>query len=66
MTVALWTFIHATDNKRKQKRGKKRELSLQTLEDFRIGDVIGDLVDIGFVDQYGNIMDIGCPRKCHI
>ena len=44
----------------------KRELSQQTLEDFRIDDVIGELVDIGFVNQYGDVADIGCPRKCHI
>ena len=33
---------------------KKKKIIAATLEDFRIHDIIGDLVDIGFLGQYSN------------
>ena len=49
-----------------RKREKERESSQQRLEDFRIHDIISDLVDIGFLDQYSNVADIRCAGKRHI
>ena len=47
-------------------RRKKRRSSVQRLEGFWIHDIIGDLVNIGFLDQYRNVMDICRPGKRHI
>jgi hypothetical protein len=36
-------------------------LPLQCLEDFRIDDVIRNLVDIRLLDQYGHLAHFRCP-----
>ena len=50
----------------KGKRKRQRKSSQQPLEDFRIHDIISDLVDIGFLDQCSHAADIRCAGMRHI
>ena len=46
-----------------QDREKLENAKHLARESFRINNIFGDLVDIGFLDQYRNVADIYCATE---